>query len=396
MRTTHVLREGDAAEMETLDDESVHLVVTSPPYPMIELWDDLFAARDPAVEEALAAGEGDAAFELMHDQLDAVWDEVERVLAPGGTLCINVGDATRTVGGEFQQYPNHVRVVDALRSRGLTPLPDVLWRKPANSLTKFMGSGTLPPNAYVTLEHEYVLLFRKGGLREFPPADDRRYESAFFWEERNRWFSDLWEVRGERQGLDGDGRDRSAAFPLTVPLRLIRMFSVRGDTVLDPFVGTGTTTLAAMHAARNSVGYDVDGDLFGTVEDRVDGLPTASGRRVRDRLDRHREAMADRDGGYDAEHYDFDVVTKQERRVRLYAVESVERLAGEGGDVGSDAGGRSVDGDAERTARVEADGVGADREDGSAGGDGADRRVRGYALTHAPVDGNDFEGAAER
>jgi len=325
MRTTHELHVGDAAAMDAVADGSVPLVVTSPPYPMIDLWDDLFAGRDPDVRAALDAGDGDAAFELMHAQLDAVWDELDRVLAPGGIACINVGDATRSVGGEFQQFPNHARIVDALRSRGLTPLPDVLWRKPTNSLTKFMGSGTLPTNAYVTLEHEYILLFRKGGTRSFPPGDDDRYESAFFWEERNRWFSDLWEVRGERQGENGDTerRDRSAAFPVEIPLRLVRMFSVQGDRVLDPFAGTGTTALAAMLAGRNSVGYDLDGDLFTALDDRVDDLPTISRRRVANRLARHREAMADREGGYEAEHYDFRVVTKAERRIRPPTVSAV-------------------------------------------------------------------------
>ncbi|WP_049937046.1 DNA-methyltransferase [Haloplanus natans] len=334
MRTEHVLHVGDAVAMDAVADESVELVVTSPPYPMIDLWDDLFADRDPDVRAALDAGDGDAAFELMHAQLDAVWDDVVRALAPGGVVCVNVGDATRSVGGEFQQYPNHARIVDALRSRGLTPLPDVLWRKPTNSHTKFMGSGTLPPNAYVTLEHEYVLLFRKGGPRSLPPGDDRRYESAFFWEERNCWFSDLWELRGEEQALGGgaDGRrDRSAAFPLEIPLRLIRMFSVRGDRVLDPFAGTGTTALAAMHAARNSVGYDLDGDLFDALDDRLDDLPARSQRRVAERLDRHRAAMTDRDGGYEAEHFDFRVVTKRERRIRPYAVESVSERSAERG-----------------------------------------------------------------
>jgi len=333
MRTTHALHVGDAAAMDGVADESVPLVVTSPPYPMIDLWDDLFASRDPDVRAALDAGDGDAAFELMHAQLDAVWDEIERVLEPGGIACINVGDATRSIGGRFQQFPNHARIVDAVRSRGLTPLPDVLWRKPTNSLTKFMGSGTLPPNAYVTLEHEYILLFRKGGTRSFPPGDDRRYESAFFWEERNEWFSDLWEVRGEAQALGGseERRDRSAAFPVEIPLRLIRMFSVQGDRVLDPFAGTGTTTLAAMLAARDSLGYDLDGDLFVALDDRTADLPAASRRRVRDRLARHRAAMADRDGGYAADHYDFRVVTKRERRIRLYAVDDVTARASEEG-----------------------------------------------------------------
>ncbi|MCO8267402.1 DNA-methyltransferase [Haloferax prahovense] len=328
MRTTHALTVGDAADTG-LADESVNLVVTSPPYPMIEMWDDLFSARDDAVAAALDSGDGDTAFEAMHEQLDAVWDEVARVLAPGGVACVNVGDATRSLDGSFRQYPNHARVLTALGERGLTPLPDAIWRKPTNRLTKFMGSGTLPTNAYVTLEHEYVLVVRKGDPRSFPPGDDRRYESAFFWEERNRWFSDLWEFGGTGQGLDSGDRERSAAFPVELPLRLIRMYSVYGDTVFDPFVGTGTTTLAAMLAGRNSVGYDLDADLVSGFETRLDDLPERSRAEVERRLDDHREFVADRDErpGHDAEHYDFPVVTKQERRIRLYRVSSVEASA---------------------------------------------------------------------
>jgi len=334
MRTDHAIAVGDAADTEW-DDGSVELVVTSPPYPMIEMWDDLFVARDSAVDAALSAGDGPAAFELMHDQLDAVWDEVVRLLAPGGIVCVNVGDATRSVDGEFRRYANHARVIEALRARGLTPLPDVLWRKPTNSLTKFMGSGTLPPNAYVTLEHEYVLPFRKGGPRSFPPGDERRYESAFFWEERNEWFSDLWEFTGTDQAREGDGRDRSGAFPFELPRRLVRMFSAYGETVLDPFAGTGTTTLAAMDAARNSRACELDADLVADFDQRRAGLPERSRERCRRRLDDHRAFVADREAegnppGHEAVHYDFPVVTKQERQIRLYAVDAVERLSAPG------------------------------------------------------------------
>ncbi|ELZ74371.1 CTAG modification methylase / site-specific DNA-methyltransferase (cytosine-N4-specific) [Haloferax larsenii JCM 13917] len=331
MRTEHALRVGDAADTE-LADGSVDLVVTSPPYPMIEMWDDLFSARDDAVADALDAGDGQAAFEAMHDQLDAVWDELERVLAPGGLACINVGDATRSLDGSFRLYPNHARILTALSERGLSPLPDALWRKPTNRLTKFMGSGTLPTNAYVTLEHEYVLIVRKGDSRSFPPGDDDRYESAFFWEERNEWFSDLWEFTGTEQRLDSGARERSAAFPVELPLRLIRMYSVYGDTVYDPFVGTGTTTLAAMLAGRNSVGYDLDAGLVDAFEDRLTDVCERSRAAVEARLDAHRDFVADRDDepGYDATYYDFPVVTKQERDIRLYAVSSVTKT--ESGD----------------------------------------------------------------
>jgi site-specific DNA-methyltransferase (adenine-specific) len=326
MRTEHVLEVGDSATATV--DGDVDLVVTSPPYPMIEMWDEQFAARSPTVEAALDEGRGDDAFEGMHALLDEVWDEVEAALRPGGIICVNVGDATRSVGGEFQCFPNHARVTSALRERGLRPLPNVLWRKPTNRLTKFMGSGTLPTNAYVTLEHEYVLVFRKGPPRTFPAGDETRYESAFFWEERNQWFSDLWELPGATQAHDGDGRDRAGAYPVDLPLRLIRMYSTYGDRVCDPFVGTGTTTLAAMLAGRDSVGREIAPDLLAGFDDRIANLPERSERRVADRLDRHRAFVRDRDDTpeYDAVNYEFPVVTRQERQIQLYAATDVETV----------------------------------------------------------------------
>ena len=328
METTHRIVTGDAREIPLADD-SVELVVTSPPYPMIEMWDDIFGALDPVIADALAAGDGDRAFSLMHDVLDEVWAEVDRVLAPGGIACINVGDATRSLSDGFRSYPNHAEITSRLTARGLRALPDILWRKPTNSGAKFMGSGMVPPNAYPTLEHEHILIFRNGERRRLEPGADRRYESAYFWEERNEWFSDLWEFPGEVQDLDEGVRDRSGAYPLEVPYRLLSMFSVYGDTVLDPFLGTGTTTLAAMVAGRNSVGVERDADLVAALDRRVADVPERSARMARDRLTAHREWVrarreAGEEPGYEAEHYDFAVNTRQEERIRLYAVDEVE------------------------------------------------------------------------
>jgi DNA modification methylase len=332
METTHRVRVGDAREID-LPAESVDLVVTSPPYPMIDLWDDLFADLAPEAGEALDAGDGEAAFDAMHAVLDEVWAQLDRVLAPGGIACINVGDATRKVDETFRVYPNHARIIDAFEELGFEPLPDVLWRKPANSAAKFMGSGTLPPNAYVTLEHEYVLIFRKGDTRSFEPGVQHRYESAFFWEERNRWFSDVWtDVRGRLQALpEDDLRDRAAAFPFEIPYRLVNMYSVYGDRVLDPFWGTGTTTLAAMVAARDSVGYELDGEFRDRFDARVGDVPGMASDVVAERLSAHREFVEGRresgdPPGYDATHYDFPVVTRQERDIRLYEVATVEEI----------------------------------------------------------------------
>lgn len=329
MRTEHALHVGDARDLAA-PDGSIDLVVTSPPYPMIEMWDDTFAALDPEIGEALDAGEGEAAFRAMHRVLDSVWDELDRALCEGAIACINVGDATRTVEDTFQTYPNHVRITEAFRKRGFVSLPSILWRKPTNSAAKFMGSGMVPTNAYPTLEHEHVLVFRKGGPRSFEPQLRERYESAYFWEERNRWFSDLWtDIRGVDQRLDSDVRERSGAFPFELPYRLINMFSIHGDTILDPFWGTGTTTLAAMVAGRDSAGYELDPELIGAFSDRLADLSAFSREVIETRLDAH-EAFVERVGAdeldYSAAHYEFPVRTKQEKRIRFYAVEGVETI----------------------------------------------------------------------
>ncbi|MDF9747069.1 DNA-methyltransferase [Natrinema salsiterrestre] len=337
METTHRVFVGDSRDLSAVADESVELVVTSPPYPMIEMWDDLFTELDPAIDDALAAGDGYEAFEAMHAQLGRVWDELERVLVDGGIACVNVGDATRSVDGSFRVYPNHARVLEAFEDRGFEPLPDVLWRKPANSAAKFMGSGMIPPNAYVTLEHEYILVFRKGAeSREFEPKADRRYEAAYFWEERNRWFTDVWtEVRGELQAIDepadDDLRERSAAYPLEIPYRLICMYSAYGDTVLDPFWGTGTTTLAAMCTGRNSVGSELEAAFLEVFDEHVDDVPALSRSIGRARLERHEEFVERRrDEGkgfeYEADYYETPVVTKMERGLRLREVSGIDEI----------------------------------------------------------------------
>ena len=328
METEHRIHVGDAREMAALDDDAVELVVTSPPYPMIEMWDDLFAELNPDVAGLLDAGDSEAAFEAMHAALDPVWDELSRVLVDGGVAAINVGDATRNGGEGFQLYPNHAELISRFRDRGFDLLPDVLWRKPANGLTKFMGSGMVPPNAYATLEHEYVLLFRNGGdSRSFEAGADRRYEAAYFWEERNDWFSDLWtDVQGEGQRLDHDElRTRSAAFPFEVPYRLVNMYSVYGDTVLDPFWGTGTTTLAAMVAGRDSAGYELSREFREVFDGRLADVESFADERNRERLADHREFAAGEDLAYEAENYDFRVKTRQERQLQLYTVSDYER-----------------------------------------------------------------------
>lgn len=333
MSTTHTILYKPANDLAEIDAGSVSLVITSPPYPMIEMWDEMFSRQDRNVQDALQHGDGKRAFERMHALLDAVWDEMDRVLVPGGIACINIGDATRTIGDQFQLYPSHARIITHFQALNYQSLPEILWRKQTNAPNKFMGSGMLPPGAYVTLEHEYILIFRKGGKREFSTKDakEARRASAYFWEERNAWFSDVWEFKGTSQSMENrDARKRSAAFPFEVAYRLINMFSVRGDTIIDPFLGTGTSMLAAMASGRNSLGVEIDKGLDATIMSRLGSAVDYCNEYIKARLKAHADFMNKRlkngnDVKYRNEHHDFPVMTSQETGLKIPLLANLTR-----------------------------------------------------------------------
>jgi site-specific DNA-methyltransferase (cytosine-N4-specific) len=284
LKTFHKVIFGDSRSLKEIRDKSVHLVVTSPPYPMIEIWDNQFGMLDKRVDELWrqleeARDDRDKTclaakiYDLMHEDLASTWKEVYRVLVDGGIACINVGDATRSIGNIFQLFPNHARIIEECRRIGFITLPYILWKKPTTKPKykgkgAFLGSGFLPPNAYVTLDCEYILIFRKGKPREFDPNDPLRYASRYTKEERDTWFSQIWYLPGTKQELTEVDR-RAAAFPEEIPNRLIRMFSIIGDTVLDPFLGLGTTMRVAMQLQRNSIGYEIDEALRPIIEERM-------------------------------------------------------------------------------------------------------------------------------
>lgn len=325
--------------MHQIESNSVNLVVTSPPYPMVEMWDELFCSQDLKVTAALMRGQGMKAFELMHQKLDQVWKEIYRILAPGSFACINIGDATRTVEGIFQLYPNHARILNALVGLGFSPMPSIIWRKQTNAPNKFMGSGMLPAGAYVTLEHEYVLILRKGDKRQFKRQDEKelRRKSALFWEERNQWFSDVWfDLKGTVQKIENktlknkEVRKRSGSYPFALPYRLINMYSVKGDTVVDPFLGLGTTTLAAMAAERNSLGFEIDPGLWEPIALRMENSEPMLNQEILQRLERHREFVKiineqKKPFKHFNESHGFEVITSQERFLHLSYVESITR-----------------------------------------------------------------------
>ncbi len=324
MKTVHKILFKNSSDMKDIPDKSVDLMITSPPYPMIEMWDKIFSKQNTVIGEALENKDGITAFELMNKELDKVWKEVYRVLKDGGIACINIGDATRKIGDEFKLYSSHSRILQYCLKLGFSALPEILWRKQTNAPNKFMGSGMLPAGAYVTLEHEFILILRKGNKRKFTTEEEknRRRESSFFWEERNLWFSDVWEgLKGTRQNnINKNSRDRSGAYPFELAYRLINMFSLRGDTVLDPFLGTGTTTIASISTGRNSIGFEIDSNFKEHIISRLENIGDFSNQLLQNRIDNHLKFVQEQTNAkvrlrYKSSHYGFPVMTSQEKEI---------------------------------------------------------------------------------
>lgn len=241
-------------------------------------------------------------------------------------MCVNIGDATRTINGVFKLYNNHTRICEACSKLGFIGLPNIIWRKQTNAPNKFMGSGMLPCGAYVTLEHEWILIFRKGEKRKYKTSVEKldRMKSSFFWEERNIWFSDMWDVKGTKQKVQKNGaRERSAAYPFEIPFRLINMFSQKGDVVLDPFLGMGTTMKAAILCERNSVGYEIDPNFESIIRQGIDDMDVdVCNSLIKQRFGKHLAFVQERKSqGKEIKHFNkvlnAPVMTKQEEEITL-------------------------------------------------------------------------------
>ncbi|HEY9593802.1 MAG TPA: site-specific DNA-methyltransferase [Spirochaetia bacterium] len=244
-----MLHQADSRSMPELAAGSVALVVTSPPYWQIKDY------GDPG-----QIGFGQSLHAYLRD-LDRVWRECHRVTAAGGRLCVNIGDqfARASLHGRYRVIPLHAEIICQCVAAGWDYMGSIVWRKKTTMNTSggatVMGSYPYPPNGIVEIDFEYILLFKKPGTR--PAVDPSlKREAAIDKEDWKTWFSGHWDVGGARK------RGHEAPFPEEIPLRLIRMFSFPGDTVLDPFLGTGTTAMAAVHLGRDAVGYEINADYL--------------------------------------------------------------------------------------------------------------------------------------
>ena len=243
----HRIIRGDARDLSGLANRSVHLVVTSPPYWTLKKYNE-------GRSQLGAIGD----YERFVGELARVWKECHRVLVPGGRLVIVVGDVclSRRQYGRHVVVPLHASIQESCRRMGFDNLAPIIWHKIANASFEVGGAGGFlgkpyEPNAVIKNDIEYILMQRKpGGYRSPSPA--ARVLSLISAAEHREWFRQIWTIPG------ASTRQHPAPYPRELATRLIRMFSFVGDTVLDPFLGTGTTSVAALWAGRNSVGVEVD------------------------------------------------------------------------------------------------------------------------------------------
>lgn len=249
--TRHTLRLGDARDLSWVEDKSVHLIVTSPPYWTLKKYND----NPDQLGEV-------ADYESFLEELDKAWTECARVLVPGGRLCCVVGDicvSRRKNKGRHWVAPLHADIQVRARGFGLDNLTPIIWYKIANGVMEATGNGTgyygkpYQPNGIIKNDAEFILLLRKGGEYR-KPDQTQKILSMLNKEEQRAWYRSIWtDLRGASTRAG-----HPAPYPAELASRLIRMFSFAGDTVLDPFVGTGSTTIAAVREGRNSIGNEID------------------------------------------------------------------------------------------------------------------------------------------
>lgn len=245
----HTLINGDSRRMGLVNDESVHLIVTSPPY---------WQLKDYGVEGQIGYNDS---YEQYINKLNLVWLECFRVLKPGCRLCINIGDqfARAAYYGRYKVVPIHSEIIKFCETIGFDYMGNIIWQKPTSMHTtgggKMMGSYPYPRGGIIKVDYENILIFKKPG-KCGAMNNEARWESKLSDEEWNTYFCSHWTFPGDRQ------HKHIAVFPEELPARLIKMFSFKNDTVLDPFMGSGTTALAALRNQRSAIGYELNKDFF--------------------------------------------------------------------------------------------------------------------------------------
>lgn len=255
-KTKHKIIFGDSRCMKEVEDESVHLIITSPPY---------WQLKDYGHPEQIGF---DDTYEDYINNLNLVWHECYRVLHKGCRLCINIGDqfARSVYYGRYKVIPIRTEIIRFCETIGFDYMGAIIWQKVTTSNTtggaSVMGSYPYPRNGIIKIDYEFILIFKK--LGDSPkPTKEQKENSKLTQEEWNEYFSGHWNFSGERQN------EHLAMFPEELPKRLIKMFSFVGETVLDPFCGSGTTNLAAINLNRNSIGYEINKNYRNIIEEKL-------------------------------------------------------------------------------------------------------------------------------
>lgn len=255
-KTKHIIINGDSRQMSELHNESVHLIVTSPPY---------WQLKDYGTENQIGFHDD---YETYVNHLNLIWKECFRVLHKGCRLCINIGDqfARSTYYGRYKVIPIHSEIIKFCEMVGFDFMGQIIWQKTTTMNTSgggaVMGSFPHPRNGIVKLDFEYILLFKKQGNAP-KPTKNQKENSTMTNEEWNTYFNGHWYFSGAKQDK------HLAMFPEELPHRLIKMFSFPEETILDPFMGSGTTAHAARNLGRNSVGYEINPDFIPIIQDKI-------------------------------------------------------------------------------------------------------------------------------